>query len=65
MSRYRIGSAALVLVMALASAGHLGAAIGAKTPPPAEMPRILVQGAGLHGANGLAFDDQDRLHVAS
>jgi hypothetical protein len=65
MPRQRIGTVALVLVMVLASVGHRGAAVGAKTPPPAEIPRILVQGADLHGANGLAFDDQDRLHVAS
>lgn len=27
--------------------------------------RVLVQGAPIHGANGLAFDSRDRLHIAS
>jgi sugar lactone lactonase YvrE len=27
--------------------------------------RVLVRGASIHGSNGLAFDTQDRLHVAS
>ncbi len=27
--------------------------------------RVLVKGSPIHGANGLAFDSQDRLHIAS
>jgi sugar lactone lactonase YvrE len=57
-----VGSAPLAV--RAQEATPLGASITA-SPTAASTPRVLVQGAGLHGANGLAFDSQDRLHIAS
>jgi sugar lactone lactonase YvrE len=55
----------MVLVVALASVTVPALGASPATPVVALTPRVLVTGAGSHGANGLAFDADDRLYVAS
>lgn len=51
--------AALLLLVAVVSVQAGGKAKGTVTT------KVLVKGAPLHGTNGMAFDDQGRLHIAS
>ena len=37
----------------------------ASMAPASHKAKVLVTGARIHGANGIMFDSQDRLHIAS
>lgn len=55
---------ALAVVIVAGLAALLAPAAVGKGPPPAGS-KVLVSGAPIHGANGIMFDGEDRLHIAS
>jgi sugar lactone lactonase YvrE len=62
---FLVVTSAKVLAIALTSVTFPGLSASLATPVVAPTPRVLVTGAGSHGANGLAFDADDHLYVAS
>ena len=62
---WRSARAAAIMTGVLFAAA-LAAYTQVTAPPSKQMkPKVLVKGSPLHGANGLMFDNQDRLYVAS
>lgn len=61
ISRSRLVILAVLLLVLAAVLAPDAAAIG--PPPPGG--KVLVRGAATHGANGIMFDAQDQLHIAS
>lgn len=57
--RIIILSIVAILLVAVVSVQARGRGVGTVTT------KVLVQGAAIHGTNGLAFDDQGRLYIAS
>ena len=45
--------------------GILLASLSCSSAPPERVPEVLVQGAPIHGTNGIMFDEEDHLYIAS
>jgi sugar lactone lactonase YvrE len=51
--------------LGLTLSGVLLALLSCRPAPPEPVPEILVQGAPIHGTNGIMFDNSGRLYIAS
>jgi len=45
--------------------GVLLTSLSCNPAPPVRVPEVLVQGAPIHGTNGIMFDEEDHLYIAS
>ncbi|MBZ5625514.1 MAG: hypothetical protein LAQ69_43485, partial [Acidobacteriia bacterium] len=65
MKPERISRTAACAAVAAAACFLATRAVPAASPPAPLAAKVLVKGSPLHGTNGLAFDKQDRLYIAS